>query len=49
MAAVAAGGTAAGDELLAAEGHAAVAAVARLDADACFIDKHPALVPLSLL
>ena len=29
-----------GDELLAAEGHAAVATVARLDANSCFIDKH---------
>ncbi len=40
VAAVAAGGTAAGDELFAAEGHAAVAAVAGLDADSCFVDKH---------
>jgi hypothetical protein len=39
-AAVAARGTAAGDELLAAEGHAAVAAVAGFDANFCFIDEH---------
>ena len=40
VAAVAAGGAAAGDEFFAAEGHAAVAAVAGLDADSCFIDEH---------
>ena len=39
-AAVAAGGTAAGHELLAPEGHAAVAAVAGFDANFCFIDEH---------
>ena len=38
--AVAAGGTAAGDEFFAAEGHAAVAAVAGFYFDFCFIDKH---------
>ena len=41
MATVAAGGTAAGDELLPAKGHAAVATVAGLDANARFIDEHP--------
>ena len=40
VAAVAAGGAALGDELFAAEGHAAVAAVAGLDSDSCFVDKH---------
>ena len=40
VAAVSAGGAATGNELLAAEGHAAVAAVAGLDADFCFINKH---------
>ena len=39
-AAVAARGPAAGNELLAPEGHAAVAAVAGLDANFCFIDEH---------
>ena len=39
-AAVAAGGTASGNELLAAEGHAAIAAVAGFDANFCFIDEH---------
>ena len=39
-AAVAARGSAAGNELLAAEGHAAVAAVAGFDANFCFIDEH---------
>jgi len=39
-AAVAAGGTAAGDELFAAEGHAAIAAVAGFYSDFCFIDEH---------
>ena len=38
--AVAAGGTAAGHELFAAEGHAAVAAVAGFYFDSCFIDEH---------
>jgi len=38
--AVAAGGTAAGDEFFAPEGHAAVAAVAGFDANSCFIDEH---------
>ena len=45
VAAVAAGGTAAGDEFFAAEGHAAVAAVAGLDADSCFIDEHAFFAP----
>ena len=40
VAAVAAGGTAAGNEFFAAKGHGAVAAVAGLDTDASFIDKH---------
>jgi hypothetical protein len=40
VAAVSTGGAAAGNELLAAEGHAAVAAVAGFDANFCFIDKH---------
>ena len=40
VAAVAAGGTAAGDELFAPEGHAAIAAVAGLDANSGFIDEH---------
>ena len=39
-AAVAAGGPAAGNELLPPEGHAAVAAVAGLHPDFCLIDKH---------
>ena len=38
--AVTTGGTAAGNELFAAEGHAAVAAVPGFDANSCFIDKH---------
>jgi len=38
--AVAAGGTAAGNELFAAEGHAAIAAVAGFYLDFCFIDEH---------
>ena len=37
---IAAGGPAAGDELLAPEGHAAVATVAGLDANSGFIDEH---------
>jgi hypothetical protein len=37
---IAAGGTAPGDELLAPEGHAAIAAVTGLDANSGFIDKH---------
>ena len=45
VAAVAAGGAAAGDEFFAAKGHAAVAAVAGLDADAGFIDEHAVGVP----
>ncbi len=45
VAAVAAGGTAAGDEFFAAKGHAAIAAVAGLDADAGFIDEHAGVVP----
>jgi hypothetical protein len=40
VAAVAAGGATAGDELFAPEGHAAIAAVAGLDSDSCFINKH---------
>ncbi len=40
MSAVAAGGAAPGDELLTAEGHAAVAAVAGLDADSCLVNEH---------
>src|SRR5271168_73944 len=40
VAAVAARGAALGDELFAAEGHAAVAAVAGLDTNSCFINKH---------
>ena len=47
VAAVAAGGAAPGDELFAAEGHAAVAAVAGFDADFCFIDKHAALASVT--
>jgi len=39
-ASVAAGGTATGDELFAAEGHAAVAAVAGFYANFGFIDEH---------
>jgi hypothetical protein len=38
--AVSAGRTAAGDEFLAAEGHAAIAAVASFDTNFCFIDEH---------
>ena len=40
MAAVAAGGAAAGDELLAPESHAAVAAVTGFQADFYFVDEH---------
>ena len=40
VAAVAAGGSAAGNEFFPPEGHAAVAAVAGLDANFGFIDKH---------
>ena len=40
MAAVAARGSAARNELFAPEGHAAVAAVAGLDANFCFINEH---------
>ena len=40
VAAVAAGGAALGNEFFAAEGHAAVAAVAGLDADSCFVNEH---------
>ncbi len=40
VSAVSAGGAAAGNEFFAAEGHAAVAAVAGLDADFCFVDEH---------
>ena len=40
VAAVAAGGTAAGNEFFSAKGHGAVAAVAGLYADASFIDEH---------
>jgi len=39
VAAVSAGGTAAGDELFSAECHATVAAIACFDPDSCFIDK----------
>ena len=39
-AAVAARGTAAGNEFFAPEGHAAIAAVASLDANFCFINEH---------
>jgi hypothetical protein len=39
-AAVTAGGTAAGNEFLAAEGHAAIAAVTGFDANFSFIDEH---------
>ncbi len=42
--AVAAGGTAAGDEFFTAKGHGAVAAIAGFDADAGFIDEHLASV-----
>jgi hypothetical protein len=38
--AVAARGAAPGNELFAPEGHAAIAAVAGLDSDSCFINKH---------
>jgi hypothetical protein len=37
---VAAGGTAAGNELLPTECHAAVAAVAGFDSDYCLVNKH---------
>ena len=40
VAAVAAGGASAGDELFAPEGHAAIAAVASLYSNSCFINKH---------
>jgi hypothetical protein len=40
VASVAAGGASAGDEFFAPEGHAAIAAVAGLDPDSCFIDEH---------
>src|ERR1019366_1421859 len=40
MTAIAAGGTAARHELLAPEGHAAVAAIARLHPDSCFVNEH---------
>jgi hypothetical protein len=40
VAAVAPGGAALGDEFFAAEGHAAVATVAGLDPDSCFVNKH---------
>src|ERR1700677_1402585 len=40
MAAIATGGTALGYEFFAAEGHAAVTAVAGLDADSRFVNKH---------
>ncbi len=40
VAAVAAGGASAGNELFAAEGHAAIATVASFYTDFCFIDKH---------
>ena len=43
VAAVAAGGSPAGNELLAPEGHAAVAAIAGLDANARLIDEHKRL------
>jgi hypothetical protein len=47
-AAVAARGAAAGNELLPPEGHAAVAAVAGLDANFCFIDEHTCIRNLCL-
>jgi hypothetical protein len=40
VAAVAAGGAAARDELFAAKGHAAIAAVAGFDSDVGFVDEH---------
>src|ERR1019366_7710847 len=40
MTAIAAGGTAARHKLLAPEGHAAVAAIARLHPDFCFVNEH---------
>jgi hypothetical protein len=40
VAAVSSGRASAGDEFFAAEGHAAIAAVASLDTDSCFINKH---------
>jgi len=40
VAAVAAGGASAGDELFSSEGHAAIAAVASLYSNSCFINKH---------
>ena len=42
VAAVSAGGATLGDELFAAEGHAAISTVAGLDSNSCFIDKHSA-------
>ena len=43
MATVAAGRTAAGNELFAPEGHAAIAAVASFDANSGFINEHYSL------
>jgi hypothetical protein len=40
VASVASGRAALGDKFFAAEGHAAVATVAGLDPDSCFINKH---------
>ena len=40
MAAISPGGTPSGDELFATEGHAAITAVAGLDADSCFVNEH---------
>lgn len=40
VAAVAAGGASAGDEFFSPEGHAAIAAVASLYSNSCFINKH---------
>jgi hypothetical protein len=40
MAAVASGGAAAGDELLAPEGHTPIPAVPGLNPDFCLIDEH---------
>jgi hypothetical protein len=40
VAAVSARGASAGDKLFAAKGHAAIAAVASLDTDSSFINKH---------
>src|SRR6185437_6837808 len=42
VAAVSAGGSATGNEFFAAEGHAAVAAVAGFDSDVGFVDEHRA-------